>query len=178
MELPRTFDKMMSIPKRIVLSIEDKLNYLEQPIPSASVAPEGQQVALEICAAHTAWIKGSKEIAGLMLMTMELEIQRNVENLHAHEMLLELKICLPNKLSRSFFRLREIFTLASRKKGSLLAQSEQAQKPQPQMAARGQNHGKGKNKLTYAPMPKISPLPKREDPAKDSICHKCGETEH
>ncbi|GJW93894.1 retrotransposon protein, putative, ty1-copia subclass [Tanacetum coccineum] len=76
---------------RIVLSIEDKLNYLEQPIPPAPVAPEGQLVAPEITAAHTAWIKGSKEIAGLMLMTMEPEIQRNLENLHAHEMLEELK---------------------------------------------------------------------------------------
>nr|GEV14683.1 zinc finger, CCHC-type [Tanacetum cinerariifolium] len=76
---------------RIVLSIEDKLNYLEQPIPPAPVVPAGQHVAPEIFAAHTAWIKGSKEIDGLMLMTMELEIQRNLETLHAHEMLLELK---------------------------------------------------------------------------------------
>nr|GEU61234.1 hypothetical protein [Tanacetum cinerariifolium] len=75
----------------IVLSIEDKLNYLEQPIPPDPIAPEGQQVAPEIIAAHTAWIKGSKEISGLMLMTIEPEIQRNLENLHAHEMLLELK---------------------------------------------------------------------------------------
>nr|GEV54423.1 hypothetical protein [Tanacetum cinerariifolium] len=37
-------------------------------------------------------------------------------------------------------------------------------KLQPQMAARGQNHGKGKNKLAYAPKPKIPPPPKREDP--------------
>ncbi|GKE88383.1 hypothetical protein Tco_1565858, partial [Tanacetum coccineum] len=59
----------------IVLSIEDKLNYLEQPLPPALVAPEGQQVTPEIIAAHNAWIKGSKEIAGLILMTMELEIQ-------------------------------------------------------------------------------------------------------
>nr|GEU83754.1 hypothetical protein [Tanacetum cinerariifolium] len=52
---------------RIVLSIEDKLNYLEQPIPPAPpIALEGQQVALEILAAYTAWIKGSKEIVGLM----------------------------------------------------------------------------------------------------------------
>nr|GEW23684.1 zinc finger, CCHC-type [Tanacetum cinerariifolium] len=48
---------------RIVLSIEDKLNYLEQPIPPAPVVPAGQHVAPEILAAHTAWIKGSKEIA-------------------------------------------------------------------------------------------------------------------
>nr|GFA67300.1 zinc finger, CCHC-type [Tanacetum cinerariifolium] len=59
---------------RIVLSIEDKLNYLEQPIPHVPVAPAGKQVAPEILAAHTPWVKGSKEIAGLMLMTMEPEI--------------------------------------------------------------------------------------------------------
>nr|GEY45625.1 zinc finger, CCHC-type [Tanacetum cinerariifolium] len=76
---------------RIVLSIKDKLNYLEQPIPPSLVAPAGQHVALEILAAHTAWIKGPKEIAGLMLMIIEPEIQQNLENLHAHEMLLELK---------------------------------------------------------------------------------------
>nr|GEZ66089.1 hypothetical protein [Tanacetum cinerariifolium] len=51
-------------------------------------------------------------------------------------------------------------------------------KSQPQMAAMGQNHGKGKNREVYAPKPKIPPPPKREDPAKDSICHECGETEH
>nr|GEY19791.1 hypothetical protein [Tanacetum cinerariifolium] len=51
-------------------------------------------------------------------------------------------------------------------------------KSQSQMAARGQNHGKGKNKQTYAPKPKILPPPKREDHAKDSIYHECGETGH
>nr|GEW20661.1 hypothetical protein [Tanacetum cinerariifolium] len=40
---------------RIVLSIQDKLNYLEQPIPPVPVAPVCQQVAPEILAAHTAW---------------------------------------------------------------------------------------------------------------------------
>nr|GEY65675.1 retrotransposon protein, putative, Ty1-copia subclass [Tanacetum cinerariifolium] len=75
----------------IVLSIKDELNYLEQPIPLDPVAPVGQQVAPEILAAHNAWIKGSKEIVGLMLMTLELEIQRNLEPFHAHEMLWELK---------------------------------------------------------------------------------------
>nr|GEZ69224.1 zinc finger, CCHC-type [Tanacetum cinerariifolium] len=74
-----------------MLSIEDKLNYLEQPIPPILVAPAGQQVTLEILIAHTAWVKRSKEIAGLMLMTMEPEIQRNLEPLHAREMLKELK---------------------------------------------------------------------------------------
>ncbi|GKD28511.1 hypothetical protein Tco_1239289, partial [Tanacetum coccineum] len=34
---------------------------------------------------------------------------------------------------------------------------------------------KGKNKLAYAPKTKISPSPKRDNPAKDSICHHCKE---
>ncbi|GKE63274.1 hypothetical protein Tco_1513641, partial [Tanacetum coccineum] len=42
-------------------------------------------------AVHTAWVKGYKEIAGLMLMTMEPDIQRNLENLGAYDMLKELK---------------------------------------------------------------------------------------
>nr|GFA01241.1 hypothetical protein [Tanacetum cinerariifolium] len=42
------------------------------------------------------------------------------------------------------------------------------------MAVRGQNQGKEKNKLTYAPKPKIPPPPKREDLVKDSIFHECG----
>ncbi|GJZ59481.1 hypothetical protein Tco_0615297 [Tanacetum coccineum] len=46
---------------RIVLSIEDKLNYLEQPLPPAPVAPAGQQVAPEILAAHTAWLPSELE---------------------------------------------------------------------------------------------------------------------
>ncbi|GJV30134.1 putative reverse transcriptase domain-containing protein [Tanacetum coccineum] len=37
---------------------------------------------------------------------------------------------------------------------------------------------KGKNKLAYAPKPKIPPPPKREHPAKDSVCHHCKEVGH
>nr|GEY76050.1 hypothetical protein [Tanacetum cinerariifolium] len=37
---------------------------------------------------------------------------------------------------------------------------------------------KGKNKLAYAPKPKIPPPPKRKDPAKDSIYHECGKIGH
>nr|GEU38648.1 zinc finger, CCHC-type [Tanacetum cinerariifolium] len=40
----------------------------EQPIPPVPVALGGQQVAFEILKAHNAWIKGSKEIVGLMIM--------------------------------------------------------------------------------------------------------------
>ncbi|GJX36122.1 retrotransposon protein, putative, ty1-copia subclass [Tanacetum coccineum] len=42
----------------------------------------------------------------------------------------------------------------------------------------GNNKGKGNSKLDYAPNPKIPPPPKKEDPAKDSVCHHRGDTCH
>nr|GEW76915.1 retrotransposon protein, putative, Ty1-copia subclass [Tanacetum cinerariifolium] len=66
---------------RIVLSIEDKLNYLEQPIPPAPVAPAGQHVAPEILNAHNAWIKESKEIAGLSVSSYVLKMKGYFDNL-------------------------------------------------------------------------------------------------
>ncbi|GJZ51038.1 zinc finger, CCHC-type containing protein [Tanacetum coccineum] len=38
--------------------------------------------------------------------------------------------------------------------------------------------GKGKNKLSYAPKPMIPLPPKRDNPAKDSVCHHCKEVGH
>ncbi|GJZ90420.1 hypothetical protein Tco_0662347, partial [Tanacetum coccineum] len=104
---------------RIVLSIEDKLNYLEQPLPPAPVAPEGQQVAPEIIAAHTAWIKGSKEIVGLMLMTMEPEIQQNLENLHAYEMLQELKTMFAQQAEQELLQTTQDFHSCKQEEGAV-----------------------------------------------------------
>nr|GEY17664.1 hypothetical protein [Tanacetum cinerariifolium] len=142
---------------RIVQLIEDKLNYLEQPIPPAPVAPKGQQVAPKIISAHTAWIKGSKEIAELMLMTVEPEIQQNLEfngfmenynrqNMgktinELHAMLKLHKQTLPKNNAPALYAIRV----------GKVQKVNKYKKPQPQMAVRGQNQGKWKNKLAYAP---------------------------
>ncbi|GKF45581.1 hypothetical protein Tco_0135383, partial [Tanacetum coccineum] len=47
---------------------------------------------LDVLTTHAAWVKASKEIAGLMLMTMEPDIQMNLEQLGAYDMLKELKM--------------------------------------------------------------------------------------
>ncbi|GJV33425.1 hypothetical protein Tco_1393825 [Tanacetum coccineum] len=97
--LPYLFTRWSDL--RIVLLVEDKLDYLEQPIPPTPVtAQAGQQVAPKALAAHTAWVKGSKEIAGLMLMTMEPNIQQNLENLSAYDMLRELKTLFAQQAER------------------------------------------------------------------------------
>ncbi|GJZ55136.1 retrotransposon protein, putative, ty1-copia subclass [Tanacetum coccineum] len=44
--------------------------------------------------------------------------------------------------------------------------------------ARGHNQRKGKNKHAYDPKPKILPSLKRKNPAKDIVCHQCGDTRH
>ncbi|GKE62726.1 hypothetical protein Tco_1513093, partial [Tanacetum coccineum] len=76
---------------RLVLSTEDKENYLEHPIPSAPVAPPRQQVPPAAAATHVAWVKGQKEVVVLMLLTIDLDIQRNLAHLGAYDMLQELK---------------------------------------------------------------------------------------
>ncbi|GJW84339.1 hypothetical protein Tco_0157484 [Tanacetum coccineum] len=47
---------------RLVLSTEDKENYLKYPILEAPVAPSGHQVPPAAAAAHAAWVKGQKEV--------------------------------------------------------------------------------------------------------------------
>nr|GEW09431.1 hypothetical protein [Tanacetum cinerariifolium] len=126
------------------------------PIPPAPVALEGQQVAIEIIAAHTAWIKGLKKIDGLMLMTMEPEIQRNLENLHAHEMLQELKTLFAQQAEQELLQTMRDFYSCKQKEGQNNAPALHAiragkvqkgnkkHKPQPQLAAMGQNQENGK----------------------------------
>nr|GEU57217.1 hypothetical protein [Tanacetum cinerariifolium] len=212
---------------RIVLSIEDKLNYLEQPIPPAHVAHAGQHVAPEILAAHTAWIKGSKEIVGLMLMTMDPEIQRHLENLHAHEMLLELKTLFAQQAEQELLQTTRDFHSYKQEKGQSVSSYVLKMKGYIDnlerlghpvtldlgvslilIGLRKEFDGFVQNynvhslrktinelhatlKLHEQTTPKNnapalhtiradqdSPPPKREDPAKDSICHECGETGH
>ncbi|GKF50173.1 hypothetical protein Tco_0146640 [Tanacetum coccineum] len=71
----------------IVLSVEDKLPYLDQPIPALPIPPAGQVTPPDVLATHSAWFKASKEISGLMLMTMDPKIQKTLEHLGAFDML-------------------------------------------------------------------------------------------
>nr|GEX53678.1 hypothetical protein [Tanacetum cinerariifolium] len=218
---------------RIVLSIEDKLNYLEQPIPPASVVPTGQHVSPEILAAHTAWNKGSKEITlfaqqteqellqttrdfrsckqeeGQSVSSYVLKMKGYIDNLErlGHPVTLSLGVSLiliglrkefdgfvqnynMHRLGKTINDLHAMLKLHEQTlpKNNTLAlhviragkvqKMNKHKKSQPQIAARGQNHRKGKNKQAYAPKPKIPSPPKREDPTKDSIYHECGETGH
>nr|GEW38585.1 zinc finger, CCHC-type [Tanacetum cinerariifolium] len=92
------------LEKKIVLSVEDKLPFLEQPIPDMPVPPVGQVLPPDVLNTHTAWVKDSKEIAGLMLMTMDLDIQKNLEYLGAYDMLKELKMLYAQQADQELFQ--------------------------------------------------------------------------
>ncbi|GJX77116.1 zinc finger, CCHC-type containing protein [Tanacetum coccineum] len=96
---------------RLVLSTEDKEYYLEHPIPAAPVAQPGQQIPPEDLAAHAAWVKGQKEVAVLMLLTMDLDIQRNLAHLGAYDMLQELKAMFSKQAEQELLQtVREFHT--------------------------------------------------------------------
>ncbi|GJS01553.1 zinc finger, CCHC-type containing protein [Tanacetum coccineum] len=77
---------------RLVLSTEDNEQYLEQPISAAPVAAAPDQpIPLAALATYNEWVNYQKEIAAMLLLTMDLEIQRNLVHLGANDMLKELK---------------------------------------------------------------------------------------
>nr|GEV65761.1 putative retrotransposon protein [Tanacetum cinerariifolium] len=63
---------------RIVLSVKDKLPFLEQPIPCYAFPPARQVLPRDVLNTYTAWVKASKEIAGA-----EQELLQTVREFHA-----------------------------------------------------------------------------------------------
>nr|GEZ64716.1 hypothetical protein [Tanacetum cinerariifolium] len=61
----------------LVLSTEDKKNYLEHPIPAAPVAPPGQQVPPQALAAHAAW-----ELKDMYSKQAKQELPQTVREFH------------------------------------------------------------------------------------------------
>ncbi|GKB63810.1 retrotransposon protein, putative, ty1-copia subclass [Tanacetum coccineum] len=109
-----------------------------------------------------------KKFDGFMQNYNMHSLGKTVNELHAMLKLHEQTLNLPKNNAPALHAIR----------AGKVQKGKKHNKPQPQKAARGQNQGNGKNKHAYAPKPKIPPPPKREDPAKDSICHECGETGH
>ncbi|GKA48344.1 putative ribonuclease H-like domain-containing protein [Tanacetum coccineum] len=102
---------------RLILSTEDKENYLEHPIPAAPVAQPGQQVPPEAIAAHTAWVKGQKEVAVLMMLTMDLDIQQNLAHLGAYDMLQELKAMFSKQAEQELLQIVREFHTCKQEEG-------------------------------------------------------------
>ncbi|GJR45728.1 actin-104 [Tanacetum coccineum] len=201
---------------QIVLSVKDKLPFLEQPIPTLPVPPAGQVNPPDVLTMRQAWVKAQKEIAGLMLMTIDPDIQKNLEHLGAFDMLKELKtLCVQHadrellpteydgfvqnynmhRMGKTMTELHVMLklhdqTLPPKEFAPALhairaGRIQKNQKKKSHKAAEG-NRGKDKAKMGYAhvqappfaPNPNNPPTPKKDNHAKDAICHQCGEVGH
>nr|GEY89017.1 zinc finger, CCHC-type [Tanacetum cinerariifolium] len=102
---------------RIVLSTEDKLPFLEPPIPVLPVPHPGQANPPNFIATHQAWVKAQKEIDGLMLMTMDPEIQKTLDHLCAYDMLKELKMLYVQQADQKLLETDREFHACNQEKG-------------------------------------------------------------
>nr|GEV45564.1 zinc finger, CCHC-type [Tanacetum cinerariifolium] len=150
-----------------------------EPIPVMPVPPAGQVLPSDVLNTHTAWVKASKKIAGLMLMTMDLDIQKNLEHLGAYDMLKELKTLYAQQADQKLLQTVREFHACKQEEGQP-EESRKNKKKKSHKAAKG-NQRKGKAKMGYAPVqappfapkPKNPPTPKKDNLAKDAICCQC-----
>ncbi|GKA09958.1 zinc finger, CCHC-type containing protein [Tanacetum coccineum] len=180
---------------RIVLSVKDKLPFLKQPIPVKPVPVAGQVIPQDVHNTHTAWVKASKKFVGLILMTMDPDIQKNLEHLGAYDMLKELKSyidkleCLGHAMTQNLSVSLILVSLKKEYDGfvqnynihsigktvtelhAMLKLHEQTLPPKEMGYALVQAP-------PFAPKPNNPPTPKKDNPGKDAICHQCGEVGH
>nr|GEY60309.1 hypothetical protein [Tanacetum cinerariifolium] len=145
----------------LVLSTEDKENYLEHLILAAPVALPGQQVPHE-------------ELKALYSKQAEQEPLQTVREFHAckHEE--------GQSVSSYVLKMKSYIDNLER-----LGQSEgfrKTRKINRTKLLRGHGKGKGNmgyapNDMPFAPKPKTPP-PKKDNPAMDAICHQCGKIRH
>nr|GEU94546.1 zinc finger, CCHC-type [Tanacetum cinerariifolium] len=102
---------------RIMLSVEDKLPFLEKPIPAMPVPRVEQVLPPDVLNTHTTWVKASKEIVGLMLMTMDLDIQKNLEHLGAYDILKELKTLYEQQVDHELLHTVRQFHVCKQEEG-------------------------------------------------------------
>nr|GEW37653.1 ribonuclease H-like domain-containing protein [Tanacetum cinerariifolium] len=176
---------------RVVLLIKDKDNYLEHPIPAAPVAPPGQQVPPAALAAYAAWVKGQKEVNELKAMyykQAEQELLQTVREFHTSKQeegqsvsshVLKMKGYIENleRLGQPVGQNLAVSLI-------LVSLNKDFDSFVQNYTGKG-SHGKGKGKMgnfsnnvSFASKPKTPSPPRKDNPAKDAICHQCGEVGH
>ncbi|GJS13514.1 hypothetical protein Tco_0407986 [Tanacetum coccineum] len=177
---------------RIVLRYEKKMKFVEQPI---GPAPDPKTDDPDTIDKYYETINLEQEVACLMLLSMSQDLQRTLEKYNAYDMLKELKTMSVSKLlslmMKSYLDTLErlgyampnelgvslIFNSLNKdydqfvQNYNMNSMRKTIVKLHAMLKIHEKGKDKGKNKLAYAPKPKISPPPKRDNPAKDSICH-------
>ncbi|GJX86148.1 hypothetical protein Tco_0336922, partial [Tanacetum coccineum] len=171
-----------------VLSTEDKENYLEHHIPKAPVAHPGQQVPPTAAAAQAAWVKGQKEVVELKAMFSEQAEQELLQTVREFQACKQEEVSLIlvslNKDYDSFvqnYNMHDMGKTVNELHSMLKLHEDTLPKKDANLAlhairaGRQEQDGLCTNNVTFAPKPKTPPPPKKENPAKDAICHQCGE---
>ncbi|GKC61427.1 retrotransposon protein, putative, ty1-copia subclass, partial [Tanacetum coccineum] len=104
---------------------------------------------------------------------------KDVGKIQAYDMLEELKTMFEEQAKQEPFETVKAFHAYKQEEvshmGKTIAELHAMLKLH-EKGAKGKD--KGKNNLAYAPKPKIPPPPKRENPARDSVCHHYKEVGH
>ncbi|GKE66220.1 hypothetical protein Tco_1520381 [Tanacetum coccineum] len=164
---------------RIVLSVEDKLNYLEQPIPPALVPEEGVKNSESELLQTVQDFHSCKQEEGQSVSSYVLKMKSFIDNLErlGHPVSLNLEVSLilislrkefdsfvqnynMHNMGKTINELHAMLKLHEQtlpknnapalyaiRAGKVQKGNNKHKKPQPQLAARGQNQGMGKNKL-------------------------------
>ncbi|GJX53153.1 hypothetical protein Tco_0281522 [Tanacetum coccineum] len=129
-------------------------------------------------------------VACLMLSSMSPDLQRTLDKYNAYDMMKKPKTMFEEQAKQELFEIVKAFHACKQEDGqskvipkkaktpAMLAIREgkiQKDKKKPR-GAKGKD--KEKTKLAYAHKPKIPPPPKRDNSAKDSICHHYNEAGH
>ncbi|GJY48108.1 retrotransposon protein, putative, ty1-copia subclass [Tanacetum coccineum] len=109
-----------------------------------------------------------KEFDGFVQNYNMHSLGKTVNELHAMLKLHEQTLNLPKNNAPALHAIR----------AGKVQKGKKHNKPHPSKAGRDKIKGMGNISTFFAPNPRYPPPPKREDPAKDSICHECGETGH
>ncbi|GJX22050.1 retrotransposon protein, putative, ty1-copia subclass [Tanacetum coccineum] len=173
------------------------------PVPA-----KGQVLPPDVLNTHSAWVKASNEIAGLMLVTMDPDIQKNLEQLGAYDMLKELKMLFAQQVEQELLQIVQEFYACKQEEGqsvssyvlkmkSYIDSLERLRHAMTQKLAEGSRKTKRRNRISlltgirerkskdglctcasFSPKPKNPTTPKKDNPAKDAIYHQCGEVGH
>ncbi|GJZ07336.1 retrotransposon protein, putative, ty1-copia subclass [Tanacetum coccineum] len=158
---------------RLVLSTKDKEKYLEQPILAALVAAAPDQpIPPQALTTYNEWVKNQNQIdvmitgtpsdcerfsqaggrVSLILVGLSKEYDSFVQNYNMHSM------------GKTVNELHDMLKLH--------------EETLPKKVDAPALHAIRTGKPSYAPKPKNLPPPKKNNPAKDVICHYCGEVGH
>ncbi|PWA99076.1 hypothetical protein CTI12_AA013210 [Artemisia annua] len=126
-----TAHKPCRLPQLLLATAEQKFYHLEEALPEAPAA----NATATVRNAYTCRCDEQQEVACLMLASMIPELQKNLENLAAFDMLRELKVMFEQQAEQEMFDTEEGPSVSSyvMKMKSYLDQMERLGYPMPQI---------------------------------------------